>query len=282
MGKVAIVCDSTANIPQALVDELDLTIAPLVLIWDNQIFQDGVDIHPGEFYSKLANSKSMPSTSQVTPETYKKIFKNLLADGKEVLVLTISSGLSGTMDSAIQAKAEFPGKPIELVDSLSTSMALGFPALLAARAAKKGASLKECKQIAEKACTGTGVFFVVDTLDFLHRGGRIGGAAALVGNAFNLKPILTVNAGKIDSAAKVRTQKKAVEKMMDMVADRLAAAKSCRLSVLHANAPTQSDEIMSALIQRFHPVETVFSEVSPVIGTHTGPGTVGVAFLIED
>jgi len=282
MGKVAIVCDSTANIPQALVDELDLTIAPLVLIWDNQILQEGVDIPPGEFYSKLANSKSMPSTSQVTPETYKKIFKNLLADGKEVLVLTISSGLSGTMDSAIQAKAEFPGKPIELVDSLSTSMALGFPALLAARAAKKGASLKECKQIAEKACTGTGVFFVVDTLDFLHRGGRIGGAAALVGNAFNLKPILTVNAGKIDSAAKVRTQKKAVEKMMDMVADRLAAAKSCRLSVLHANAPTQSDEIMSALIQRFHPVETVFSEVSPVIGTHTGPGTVGVAFLIED
>jgi DegV family protein with EDD domain len=282
MGKVAIVCDSTANIPQPLVDELELTIAPLVLIWDNQIYQDGVDIHPGEFYSRLANSKSMPSTSQVTPETYKKIFKKLLAEGKEILVLTISSGLSGTMDSAIQAKAEFPGKPIELVDSLSTSMALGFPALLAARAAKKGASLQECKLIAEKACTGTGVFFVVDTLDFLHRGGRIGGAAALVGNAFNLKPILTVTGGKIDSAAKVRTQKKAVEKMMDMVADRLAAAKSCRLSVLHANAPTQGDEIMSAFIQRFHPVETVFSEVSPVIGTHTGPGTVGVAFLIED
>ncbi len=282
MGKVAIVCDSTANIPQPLVDELELTIAPLVLIWDNQIYQDGVDIHPGEFYSRLANSKSMPSTSQVTPETYKKICKKLLAEGKEILVLTISSGLSGTMDSAIQAKAEFPGKPIELVDSLSTSMALGFPALLAARAAKKGASLQECKQIAEKACTGTGVFFVVDTLDFLHRGGRIGGAAALVGNAFNLKPILTVTGGKIDSAAKVRTQKKAIEKMMDMVADRLATAKSCRLSVLHANAPTQGDEIMSALIQRFHPVETVFSEVSPVIGTHTGPGTVGVAFLIED
>jgi DegV family protein with EDD domain len=282
MGKVAIICDSTANIPQTLIKELEITIAPLVLIWDNQTYEDGVDIQPGEFYTRLANSKSMPSTSQVTPATYKKIFKKLLAEGKELLVLTISSGLSGTLDSAVQAKAEFPGKPIELVDSLSASMALGFPALLAARAAKKGASLQECKQIAEKATKGTGVFFVVDTLDFLHRGGRIGGAAALVGNAFNLKPILTVTGGKIDSAAKVRTQRKAIEKMMDMVADRLSNAKTCRLSVLHANAPTQGDEIMSALIQRFHPVETVFSEVSPVIGTHTGPGTVGVAYLIED
>lgn len=281
MGKVAIITDSTANIPQNLVEELELTIAPLVLIWDNVTYQDGVDIHPTEFYTRLAQSKSMPSSSQVTPETYKVLFKKLLDAGKEILVVTISAGLSGTMDSAIQAKALFPGKPIELVDSTTASMAMGFPVLLAARAAKAGASLQECKTIAEKAREKNGVFFVVDTLDFLHRGGRIGGAAHMVGNAFNLKPILTINAGKVDSAAKVRTQKKAIEKMLEMVSERLAGSKTCRLSVLHANAMTQADEIMSALIERFHPVETVFSEVSPVIGTHTGPGTVGVAYLTD-
>lgn len=281
MGKVAVVTDSTSNIPQNLIEELDITVAPQIVIWDNITYLDGVDIQPAEFYTRLAASKSMPSSSQVTPERYKAIFQKLLDEGKEILVITISSGLSGTMDSAIQAKALFPGKPIELVDSLNASMALGFHVLMAARAAKNGASLHECKTTAEEARERSGVFFLVDTLDFLHRGGRIGGAAHLVGTAFNLKPILTVNAGKVDSVAKVRTQKKAMEKMLDMVAEQVARGKTCRLSVLHANAASRADEVMSELIRRFHPSETVFTEVSPVLGTHTGPGTVGVAYLLD-
>lgn len=281
MGKVAIISDSTSNIPRSMVDELEISVAPLVLIWDNHTYHDGVDIQPTEFYTRLAKSTSMPTSSQVTPETYRDMFQKLLDEGKEILVITISSELSGTMASAIQAKAMFPGKPIELVDSKTSSMAMGFPVLMAARAARAGASLLECKEIAEKAVKNTGVFFVVDTLDFLHRGGRIGGAAHLVGSAFNLKPILTVTDGKVDSAAKVRTQKKAIEKMLDMVGENIKGAKSVRLGVLHANTHSLADEVMTTITNRFHPVETVFTDVSPVIGTHVGPGTVGVAYMID-
>jgi DegV family protein with EDD domain len=185
------------------------------------------------------------------------------------------------MNSAIQAKDMLPGKPVELVDSLSASMALGFQVLMAARAAKNGASLQECKAITEKARKQSGVFFVVDTLEFLHRGGRIGGAARLLGTALNLKPILTVTDGKIEPVARVRTQRKAFEKMLNILEEKLDHGSISRLSVLHANAASQADQLMSELVERFHPAETIMTEVSPVIGTHTGPGTVGVAYLID-
>ena len=118
-------------------------------------------------------------------------------------------------------------------------------------------------------------------MEFLHRGGRIGGAARLLGTALNLKPILTVDGGKIEPVAHVRTQRKAFEKMVKMLAEKLDESSVSRLSVLHANAASQADQLMTELVQRFHPAETIMTEVSPVIGTHTGPGTVGVAYLID-
>ncbi len=281
MAKVAIVTDSTVNLPQSILKEYSITVASQLVIWDNKTYLDGIDIQPAEFYNRLQTSKSMPSSSQVSPITMRDIFSGLLDQGYEVLAIIISSHLSGTMSSAIMAKEMLPEKPIELVDSLNASMALGFQVLMAARAAKNGASLNECKVIAEKARDQSGVFFVVDTLEFLHRGGRIGGAARLLGTALNLKPILTVDGGKIEPVARVRTQRKAFEKMLNLLAEKLDRSSISRLSVLHANAASQADQLMSELVQRFHPAETIMTEVSPVIGTHTGPGTVGVAYLID-
>ncbi len=279
MPKVAIVTDSTVNLPQNIINEYAITVVPQIVIWDDKIYRDGIDIQPADFYTRLQSSPSMPSSSQVSPITMRDTFTGLLDQGFDVLAITVSSHLSGTMNSAIQAKEMLPGKPIELVDSLTASMALGFQVLMAARAAKNGASLKECKAIAEKARAQSGVYFVVDTLEFLHRGGRIGGAARLLGTALNLKPILTVTDGKIEPVARVRTQKKAFEKLLDIIAEKLDHEEVTRLSVLHANAASQADQLMSELVQRFHPAETILTEVSPVIGTHTGPGTIGIAFL---
>ncbi len=281
MAKVAIVTDSTVNLPQSILKDYPITVASQLVIWDNKTYLDGIDIQPAEFYTRLQTSKSMPSSSQVSPITMRDIFSGLLDQGYEVLAIIISSHLSGTMSSAIMAKEMLPEKPIELVDSLNASMALGFQVLMAARAAKNGATLTECKAIAEKARDQSGVFFVVDTLEFLHRGGRIGGAARLLGTALNLKPILTVDGGKIEPVARVRTQRKALEKMLNLLAEKLHSGSISRLSVLHANAASQADQLMSELVQRFHPAETIMTEVSPVIGTHTGPGTVGVAYLID-
>ena len=281
MAKVAIVTDSTVNLPHSVISEYSITVAPQIVIWDDKTYRDGIDIQPAEFYSRLQTSKSMPSSSQVSPITMRDIFSSLLEQGYEVLAITISSHLSGTMSSAIMAKEMLPEKPIELVDSLNASMALGFQVLMAARAAKNGASLKECKAIAEKVRDQSGVYFVVDTLEFLHRGGRIGGAARLLGTALNLKPILTVDGGKIEPVARVRTQRKALEKLVEMIGVKLEKSSVTRLSVLHANAASQADQLMSELVQRFHPVETIMTEISPVIGTHTGPGTIGVAYLTD-
>ena len=281
MSKVAIVTDSTVNLPQSVLKDYQITVAPQIVIWDGKTYLDGVDIHPAEFYTRLSSSATMPSSSQVSPISMRDIFTKLLEDGFEVLAIMISSHLSGTMSSAIMAKEMLPDSPIELVDSLNASMALGFQVLMAARAAKNGASLQECKAIAEKARAQSGVYFVVDTLEFLHRGGRIGGASRLLGTALNLKPILTVDGGKIEPIAKVRTQKKAFEKLLEIIGEKVDRSQMSRLSVLHANAASAADQVMSEIVNRFHPAETIMTEVSPVIGTHTGPGTIGIAYLLD-
>jgi DegV family protein with EDD domain len=281
MSKVAIVTDSTAYLPDALVKAHNLTITPQILIWGEETFQDGIDILPNEFYRKLKHAKVMPTTSQVAIVTMKAAFEKLLEAGYDVLGLFISSKLSGTMQSAIQAKEMLPkaAEKIVLVDTLSTSMAMGFQALTVARAAEAGASLAECHKLAEEARKHTGVFFVVDTLEFLHRGGRIGGAQALLGSALNIKPVLTLIDGRIETADKVRTKGKAMERMVDLIVEGVAGRTPVRLATLHANAEAEARQALDAAAERLNPVEKVLTSVSPVIGTHSGPGTVGLAFM---
>lgn len=281
MSKVAVVTDSTAYIPDELLKQYNITVAPLILIWGDETFQDGVDIQPNEFYRRLSTAKVMPTTSQVSPAILKTIFEKLLEDGYDVLGVFISSKLSGTISSAVQAKEMLPkaADKITIVDSLTTSMAMGFIALSAARAAKEGATLGECQKLAEKARDHTGVLFVVDTLEFLHRGGRIGGAQRFLGTALNLKPILEVRDGVIESLDKVRTKSKAYERVIELLAEQIAGRTPVRLATLHANAEAEARSLLDAAVARVHPIETVFASVSPVIGNHVGPGTVGLAFM---
>ena len=188
MRKVGIITDSTAYIPEALLKQYNISIVPLILIWGEETFEDGVDIKPGEFYKRLANTKVMPTTSQATIPSMQKAFTDFLEQGYDVLGIFISSKLSGTVDSAMQARQAMPkgADRIAIVDSLATIMALGWPVLTAARAAEAGENLAECARVAQQARDQTGVLFVVETLEFLRRGGRIGGAQALLGTALNI------------------------------------------------------------------------------------------------
>ena len=278
MSKVAIVTDSTAYIPPDLIEQYHLSVAPLVLIWGDETYEDGVDIQPDEFYTRLENAKVMPSTSQATPKTFQKIYADLLEQEYEILAILISSALSGTVVSAVQVQAEMPDAPIEIVDSYNTAMAMGFQVLQAARAAEEGANLAECKEVAERACEHTGVIFAVNTLEFLHRGGRIGGASRYLGTALNIKPILEVREGRIEALEKVRTRKKSLVRLLDLIGERIDGREPVRLATLHANSPQDAQELLDMAKDTYNPVETVFSEVSPVIGTHVGPGTVGLAY----
>ena len=281
MGKVAIVTDSSAYIPKDFVKNLNIKVVPLVVIWGNETLEDDVDITPEQFYNRLKSAKEMPTTSQVSIPNMHKAFSGLVEQGYDVLGIFLSSKLSGTMQSAIQGRDELSSgkEKITLVDSLTTAMAMGFHVMAAAKAAAQGASVSECKKIAEDAQKTSGVYFVVDTLEFLHRGGRIGGARRFLGSALNIKPILTVVDGKVEAAGSVRTKAKAVNHLIELVHEQCKGKNNVHLATLHANAEAEAKEILKTAGQGLNAVESVLSEVSPAIGTHTGPGTVGLAYL---
>jgi DegV family protein with EDD domain len=279
MGKIAIVTDSTAYIPDDLCSKYNISVAPQVLIWGEETLEDGVDIQPSEFYTRLANSKVMPTSSQVTPGSFHKIFSKLIEQEYEILAILISDLLSGTISSAMQARLLFPGNKIEIVNSKSVAMALGFVALAAGRAAADGANLADCVAVAEKARENIGVVFTVETLEYLHRGGRIGGAQKLLGTALSLKPILEVTGGRVESIDKVRTRAKSLHRLIELLEERIAGRTPVHLATIQANVPDEARKLLVEAGQKFSPVESIFCEVSPVIGAHGGPGTLGLAFL---
>lgn len=281
MGNVAIVTDSTAYIPPNLLQQYQITVTPQILIWGEETFQDGVDIQPQEFYRRLSTAKVMPTTSQVSVVTMQNTFQRLVEEGHEVLGIFISSKLSGTIQSAVQAREAMgaAGEKVSIVDSLTTAMAMGFIALAAARAAQAGASLKECQQVAEVAREHVGVYFVVDTLEFLHRGGRIGGAQRFLGTALNMKPVLSLRDGRVEAVERIRTKSKAIERVLELVSEDIKGRTPVRLATLHANAAEEAKQLLERASAMFQASESIFSEVSPVIGTHAGPGTVGLAYM---
>jgi DegV family protein with EDD domain len=185
------------------------------------------------------------------------------------------------MQSATQAREmlQKAADRIAIVDSNSTAMAMGFHVLTAARAAQDGATLAKCKELAEKAREYTGVYFVVDTLEFLRRGGRIGGAQAMLGSALNIKPLLALEDGRIESVEKIRTKGKALDRLVEIVVEKVAGRTPVRLATLHANAAAEARSVLDAASAKLDPIEKFLTSVSPVIGTHAGPGTVGLAYM---
>ena len=281
-NKIALVTDSTAYIPKKLCEKYDLTVTPQVLIWGEDTYQDGVDIQPDEFYARLKTAKVMPTTSQVPPATMKSTFEALISKGHDVLGIFISSKLSGTIQSAMQAKEMIgkAGEKVTYLDSKSTSMALGFQVLAVARAIEEGANLDDAIAVAEKARENTGVFFAVDTLEFLHRGGRIGGAQRFLGTALNMKPVLAVEDGRVEAVERIRTKNKALERVLELVTEQTQGKSPIRLASLHAYAEEEAKTLLDKASKTMNAAESLLTTVSPVVGTHAGPGTVGLAYMV--
>jgi DegV family protein with EDD domain len=280
-NKVAIVTDSTAYLPEEIIEQYNISITPLGVIWGADVYRDGVDILPDEFYRRLTNSKTMPTTSQVTPAVMQSTFETLLEKGCDVLGVFVSSKISGTFQSAVQARELIDGAAnrIALVDSLWTTMAMGMPVLSAARAAEAGENLSECQKVAENACAHMGVLFVMETLEFMRRGGRIGGAQALLGSVLNIKPVLEMRDGVIEAVDKVRTKQKAIQRAIEVVSERIKGKEPIRIAVTHANAEADALTMMESARAELIPIETFLCPLSPVIGTHTGPGTVALNYM---
>jgi DegV family protein with EDD domain len=280
-GRIAVVTDSTAYIPEEALGDFDIPMIPLWLIWGDERFRDGVDIDPPTFYRRLPESKVFPTTSQPSAGEFVEFFQRVGEGACAIVSVLLSSKLSGTVASAQTAKIQLPDLDIRIVDSLSTSMGLGFAVLAAARAAAAGRSIDEVVASSERVADGMNVMFAVDTLEYLHRGGRIGGAKRLLGTALNIKPLLDLEDGRIEALAQVRTKRKAIARMLDVAEERLGGKHMAEAAVLDVDAPDEGRAIAEMVKERFGLPTVYQTRVSPAIGAHVGPGTVGICFYPE-
>jgi DegV family protein with EDD domain len=276
MSKIAIVTDSSALLPSNLVNQYAITVVPLTVLWGSDSYLDGIEITPPEFYRRLSEDRTSPTTTQPTPDDFMKIFEGLAREYDGIVAPLISSELSGTVNSAQIAAEQFGNLPIRVVDTRSTAMGSGFAVLAAARAAEDGASIDTIEKIAIKIASHAKVLFVVDTLEYLHRGGRIGGASRIFGTALGVKPLLHLTDGRVDALVKVRTKRKAIERMLELAGDYVNGER-VRASVMHANALIEAEALKSEVSKRFNCTELFLTELSPVIATHAGPGTLALA-----
>lgn len=279
--KIAVVTDSSAYIPKGALEGLNVSVIPLWLIWDDERFRDGVDIDPPTFYRRLKESRTLPTSSQPSPGEFAAFFRQVAAEADAIISVLVSSKISGTIASAQAAQAQLPELTIRIVDSLSSSMGLGMVVLAAARAAAAGRSLDEVVAAAEGMRERMHFLFVVDTLEYLHRGGRIGGARRLLGTALRVKPILQFRDGKIESLTQARTKRKAIIRILEIVEERLGGKGMAEAAVVDIDAPGDGDAVAEMIVERFGAPVVHRSTVSPVVGIHVGPGAIGIAFYAE-
>ncbi len=272
-SRVAIVTDSTADLPPSLASSLGITTVPLTLNFDGQSLLDGVDITPTEFYRRLPNATSHPTTSQPSPGRFAEAYEALLTSHESIVSLHISQKLSGTFDSAQQAAEMTDPTRVHVVDTQLVSMSLGLVTLAAATLAARGA---EAEAIVEKVQSMRGevqTYFSVATLEFLRRGGRIGRASALLGSVLQVKPVLCIRDGLVTPLERVRTFDRALQRVVELARAVDRGHGVCAI-VGHAAAEAEAERV----VRELEPIaETLMMQpLGPVVGAHAGPGVVGV------
>jgi len=276
MKKIAILTDSSAYLPPELVRQYGIHVIPLTVLWGSETLLDGVEITPAEFLQRLAEDPVHPSTTQPNPDDFRVLYEQLATEFDAIVAPLISDELSGTVNSAQTAANDFKRVPVRVVDTRSTSMGLGFSVLAAARTASQGKSLEEVEEAARAAAARSRVLFVVDTLEYLHRGGRIGGASKFFGSALNIKPLLHLHGGRVDALEKVRTKNKAIERMIEVIAQ-FADGRPMRTAIIHAGVPEEAEALKARVSEQWDCPELILTTLSPAIAIHTGPGTLGLA-----
>jgi len=278
MKKIAIVTDSTADLPPELVAQYGITVVPLKVIFNGkEVFYDGVDLLPEQFYSLMAEKEQIPTTSQPSPAEFAAVYQQLLPEA-DIISIHMSSHMSGTVQSAKLASQMFPEHKIFVIDSKSGSMGMGLIVLEAARAVAAGKSLEEVLNVIHTAITKCKVFFFVDSLKYLHQGGRIGKASALLGTMLSIKPILHINEGIIAPYEKIRGRARALERLAQIFLEK-TAGKRVNYCLIHGNDPQGLETLLNSIMPTLPFNPPIISRVGPVVGAHVGPGAVGVTFI---
>jgi len=272
---VKIVTDSAADLPDEVVKELGITVVPLYVRFGEEVLRDRVDISEDEFYRRLTHDPVHPNTTQPTPQDFVEVYQQLSSDADGIVSIHLSAKLSGTCDSALQAR-ETMGKecPVEVVDSEILSMALGLVVIAAANAAKAGESMDKVVEAAKQAMPKIRLLALLDTLKYLQLGGRIGKAKALLGAILNVKPILTLKDGEVVPAGQVRTRAKGMDRLFEFVQN---SKDIQELTVVHSTTPDEAQALAERFGSVFDKEKIIMSRLGPVLGVHIGPAALIVA-----
>jgi len=276
---ITIITDSTSDIPNDFVDRYGIIKVPLTVHFKDEEFKDGVDITPEQFFKKLVKSDKLPTTSQVTPAAFEDIYKRELEKGNSIISIHISSELSGTYQSAMLAKQTIGSDKISIVDSRTTTLALGAVVLKAAELALKGIDKDEIVREIEDYKNKVKIIIMVDTLEYLKKGGRLSGTQAMIGGILNIKPILTIEDGKVVVIDKVRGSKKALKEIIEIMKIKGHDIGSQTIGVVNAICPETVDELIRLIKEEFGTSEFIENSVGSVIATHAGPGAFGIIFV---
>lgn len=281
MNQVKIVTDSTADLPKDLAAKYNITVVPLMVIYnDNETLRDGVDIDTEQFYNRQVERKEHSRTSQPAPAEFLCVYKELSSSGSSVISIHLSAALSGTCQSAQMARDMLPSADIVVVDSKLASMGLGMIVLEAARAAGEGKNKDEILRIVKQMISEGMLYFIVDTLEYLARGGRIGKAQALLGNILSIKPILYIKDGIVHPLEKTRGRAKAIDRLAQII-EKKVGRRRVKCSLIHGMDTAGMKQLYERIVPLLNCDEPVCSTLGAVIGTHTGLGALGISVFPE-
>jgi len=285
-GNVVIVTDTTACIPQEKVEQYNIELVPIELIFGDMVYRDGIDITPAQFYSLLQQVDKLPTTSGSLPTPYLEAYRRASLRTDSIVCITESSKFSGMFNSARlameMAKEELPDLKIELIECTTAAAGQGLVALAAATAAKAHKNLAEVTSIAREIMSRVYLFASLDTLKYLVKGGRVPQAAALFNSLLNIKPVFAVNGGEAHTLALPRSTDSAIRRILKLMKSKIGKGESIHAAVMHANVIERARLLKERIASRFRCAEIFITEFTPVMGVHTGPGVIGVAFYVED
>ena len=286
MLKVAVVADSTCSLTQEIIEKYDIHVVPMEIIYDSKSYRDGIDITPNEVYKIMRRRENLPTTSTASAGDFLNTFRQLSQKAESILCITLTSLQSKTFEAAVAAKEiakeELPGTTVEVLDSRSVAAALGFIVREAARVAGEGGGMDEVIETVKKMMGKVNFLAMLDTLYYLARLGRIARAAAWAGSLLDMKPILEHNpcVGETMPVARPRTKKKAIERMLQIMAERTAGSP-VHVMVQHADELEAAKSLAVDIESRFNCAEMLITEFAPVMGVHTGPGLLAIGFYVD-
>jgi DegV family protein with EDD domain len=279
-----IVTDSAVDLPEEMFEQYGIERLPLLINFGTESLRSGIDIQAEEFYRRLmANRDNLPTTSQPSVGDFRDLYRRVSQTDKDIVSVHISSGLSGTINAAAQAAKECPDLSITLIDTKTLSAAEGFQVIAAAQAIRRGWPLEKLKQRVQEVADQTDIFFTLDTLHYLQKGGRIGRVQAMAGSLLNLKPVITVDKGPgtYITVAKGRSMSKSVTLIADQVQEKMKD-RPAWVHVLHTNSPDQAQALHELIQTRLPNARLTRGQIVPVLGVHTGPGCVGAVCGPQD